>query len=100
MYGIITRDDWPKTATLKAIDYWCGVCYLIVFAVLVEYCTILYLTKPDFWIKKGLNRVETRSKRSNKKYTKLAAKIEKGARLLFPATLLIFILLFVISVSV
>ena len=41
----ISRTDWPPTATLKAIDLWCGCCYLVVFSALVEYCVVLFLTR-------------------------------------------------------
>ena len=34
---------------MKAIDIWTSGCYLVVFAALAEYCTILYWTKSSAW---------------------------------------------------
>ena len=43
------RGHWPSTSYMKAIDIWTSGCYLVVFAALAEYCTILYWTKSSAW---------------------------------------------------
>jgi hypothetical protein len=30
------------------VDYWSGMCYLLVFSALLEYSAVLYLKKDDF----------------------------------------------------
>ncbi len=45
---VFYRDNWPPTNSLKAIDYWTGICYLLVFAALTEYCIVLYLSRRAY----------------------------------------------------
>ena len=40
-----SRNDWTKTAHMRAIDVWVVLCYIGIFSALIEYCAILYLTK-------------------------------------------------------
>ena len=46
---MIIRSDWPDIATFNAMDVWQIACYLTVFASVVEFCLVIYLTKAASW---------------------------------------------------
>ncbi len=85
---IYYRTDWPQTASLKAIDYWCGGCYFMVFAALMEYCLVLYL-------KEGTPSAKDKKKRRSH----MAARLDGASRILFPSAFVLFSVLFCIYVS-
>ena len=52
------RDDWVSSSHLKAIDIWILLCYNGVFFSLVEYCTVLYVTKGIYYWEPKRNQVQ------------------------------------------
>ena len=51
-FGILNRTMTPHVSYMKAIDLWVFVCLAFVFASLVEYGLILYLTSRSVWQRK------------------------------------------------
>ncbi len=82
------RSGWPVTARLKAIDYWCGGCYLTVFAALIEYCLVLYLTREQR--EEERRRGDKRSGGCKTFRLALAARVESWSKVVLPVGFLLF----------
>ena len=42
---IAAKNSWPRTADIKAIDYWVLLCYFTAFFCLLEYCVVLAVNR-------------------------------------------------------
>ena len=93
---VFFRETWPETTTLKAIDYWCAICYFMAFGTLTEYCIVLYLDKTT-WSKKShgtivaavRSKYPERSCKSPPCPQASALRVEAAAKIFFPGSFVV-----------
>ena len=92
------RGDWIECSYLRAIDIWTILCYINVFAALLEYCVVLYLTKAE---KLELNKVNNGAETSkiSRKETQMirAWKVEQMTRFILPIYNVMFVVVFIVT---
>ena len=93
---LFSRDSWPKTPYVKSIGYWVLMCYVSVFACLLEYCIVLTFKKPCNSNQIGTT---TESVAEEQKRIRIALTIEKFARICVPLYLFLFISLYFIIMT-
>ncbi len=92
------REEWPKTADMKAIDYWCSGCYVIVFAALTEYCIVLYLSRDKSPADDRQSKTRKAPGQSKRRRLLMATNVEQVARIFMPFALAVFCAVFWASV--